>query len=155
MLPLCYIINQQCRIVAGCRSLVVDSRMTAFKIVGIDIFPYRLSSLADVGILGKVCFLVFETAKPSLNHNVVGPATFAIHALTDVVLFEKIYVFVACKLTSLIRVQDNGFRHLKCIFNAFMTILVSRVSSISQPTIQRLYQSITAVRYRNPRLMGM
>lgn len=116
MLPLCCIIKQQCRIVAGCRSLVVDSRMTAFKIVGMDIFPYRLSSLADVGILGKVCFLVFETAKPSLNHNVVGPATFAIHALTDVVLFEKIYVFAACKLTSLIRVQDNGFRHLKCLF---------------------------------------
>ena len=58
MLPLCCIINQQCRIVAGCRSLVVDSRMTAFKIVGMDIFPYRLSSLADVGILGKVCSLV-------------------------------------------------------------------------------------------------
>lgn len=73
-------------------------------------------SLADVGILGKVCFLVFETAKPSLNHNIVGPATFAIHALTNVVLFEKIHVFVACKLTSLIRVQDNGVRHLKCLF---------------------------------------
>ena len=49
----------------------------------------------------------------------------------------------------------TGFATLNAFFNAFMTILVSRVSSISQPTIQRLYQSITAVRYRNPRLMGM
>lgn len=116
MLPLCCIINQQYRIVTGCWSLVVDSRMTAFKIVGVDIFPYRLSSLTYIGILGKVCFFVFETAKPSFNHDIVCPPTFTIHALADAVLFEEIHVFVARKLTSLIRVQDNGFRHLKCLF---------------------------------------
>ena len=52
--------------------------------------------------------------------------------------------------------------NVKCIilapnafFRALITILVSRVSSTSQPTIQRLYQSITAVRYRNPCLIGI
>ena len=116
MLPLCCIINQQYRIVTGCWSLVVDSRMTAFKIVGVYIFSYRLSSLTYIGILSKVCFFIFKTAKPSFNHDIVSPAAFAIHALTDMVLFEKIHVFAACKLTSLVRVQDNRLCYLKCLF---------------------------------------
>ena len=49
-------------------------------------------------------------------HDIVSPPTFTIHALADAVLFEEIHVFVTRKLTSLIRVQDNGFRHLKCLF---------------------------------------
>lgn len=122
MLPLSCIINQQCWIVAGRWCLIINSGMAAFKIVGVDIFPDCLPRLTDIGILGKICFLVFKTAKPSLNHDIVSPTTFAL---------------------------------LNAFFNALMTILVSRVSSTSQPTIQRLYQSITAVRYRNPRLMGM
>lgn len=73
----------------------------------------------------------------------------------DRVLFGEIHVLIACELTALIRIQDNRFCYHKRLFKAVMTILVSRVSSTSQPTIQRLYQSITAVRYRNPRLMGM
>ena len=82
--------------------MVVDSGMTAFKIVDVDIIPYRLSGLPDVGILGKICFLIFETTKPSLDHDIVSPAAFTIHTLTDVIFFEKIHIFIACKLTSLI-----------------------------------------------------
>ena len=80
---------------------------------------------------------------------------FTIHALTDQVLFEKVHILIACKLTALIRIQDNRFCYHKRLFNTVMTILVSRLSSTSQPMIQRLYQSITAVKYKNPCLMGM
>lgn len=44
---------------------------------------------------------------------------------------------------------------INAFFSAVMTILVSRVSSTSHPTIQRLYQSITAVKYKNPCLMAI
>ena len=47
------------------------------------------------------------------------------------------------------------FATLNAFFKALMTVLVSSVSSTSQPTIQRLCQSITAVRYKKPRLIGI
>lgn len=60
--------------------------MTAFKIVCVYVFPDRLTCFADIGILSKVCLFVFETAKPSLNHDVISPAAFAVHTLMDMVL---------------------------------------------------------------------
>ena len=57
MLPLCCIINQQYRIVTGCWSLVVDSRMTAFKIVGVYIFSYRLSVIVKV-VVSKILIFI-------------------------------------------------------------------------------------------------
>ena len=128
--------------------------MTTFKIVSVHIFTDCLPCFSDIVILGQICFLVLEASEPSFNHDIVSPPAFTIHALMDLVFFEEIHVLIACKLTALIRIQDN-IATINAFFNVGMTILVSRVSSTSQPTIQRLYQSITAVRYRNPRLMGM
>ena len=59
----------------------------------------------------------------------------------------------ACRIEHVISAES--FAALKAFFSAFMTILVSKVSSTSQPTIQRLYQSMMAVRYRKPCLMGI
>ena len=128
--------------------------MTTFKVVNVHIFTDCLPCFSDIVILGQICFLVLEASEPSFNHDIVSPPAFTIHALMDLVFFEEIHVLIACKLTALIRIQDN-IATINAFFNAVMTILVSRVSSTSQPTIQRLYQSITAVRYKNPRLMGM
>lgn len=128
--------------------------MTTFKVVSVHIFTDCLPCFSDIVILGQICFLVLEAPEPSFNHDIVSPPAFTIHALMDLVFFEEIHVLIACKLTALIRIQDN-IATINAFFNAVMTILVSRVSSTSQPTIQRLYQSITAVRYKNPRLMGM
>ena len=128
--------------------------MTTFKVVCMHIFPNSLPCFSDIVVLSQICFLVLETPEPSFDHDIVSSPAFTIHALTDLVLFEEIHVLIACKLTALIRIQDN-IATINAFFNAVMTILVSRVSSTSQPTIQRLYQSITAVRYRSPCLIGM
>ena len=82
--------------------------MTALKVVGMYIAFDSRSRFQDVGILCKIGFIIFEAAKPAFNHDVVCPAAFSIHALTDMVFFEKCYVLGACKLTSLIRVQNQG-----------------------------------------------
>ena len=101
--------------------------MTALKVVGMYIAFDSRSRFQDVGILCKIGFLIFEAAKPAFNHDVVCPAAFSIHALADMVFFEKCYVLGACKLTSLIRFQNQGGATLKAFFSAFMTILVPKV----------------------------
>lgn len=65
---------------------------------------------------GWICFLVLETPEPSFDHDIVSPPAFTIHALTDLVLFEEIHVLIACKLTALIRIQDNRFCYHKRLF---------------------------------------
>ncbi len=58
MSPLSCILNQKYRIIIGCRSLIVNGRMTTFKIVGMNIFPNRFPCFTDIGIL--VLFLHYE-----------------------------------------------------------------------------------------------
>ena len=76
--------------------------MTTFKVVCMHIFPNSLPCFSDIVVLGQICFLVHETPELSFDHDIVSPATFTIHALTDLVLFEKVHVLIACKLTTLI-----------------------------------------------------
>ena len=72
--------------------------MTTFKVVSVHIFTDCLPCFSDIVILGQICFLVLETPEPSFDHDIVSPAAFTIHALTDLVLFEKIHILIACKL---------------------------------------------------------
>ena len=92
------IIQKQDRIIAGCRCLIIECRMTTFKVVSVHIFTDCLPCFSDIVILGQICFLVLEAPEPSFNHNIVSPAAFTIHALKDLVLFEKIHILIACKL---------------------------------------------------------
>ena len=90
--------------------------MTTFKVVCMHIFPNSLPCFSDIVVLGQICFLVLETPEPSFDHDIVSPPAFTIHALTDLVLFEEIHVLIACKLTALIRIQDNRFCYHKRLF---------------------------------------
>lgn len=93
--------------------MIVDSGMTVLKVVSMYIASDGLPCFTDVGILRKVGFLIFEAAEPSFNHDVVCPVAFSIHALTDMVFFEKRHVLGTCKLASLIRVQDQRLCHFE------------------------------------------
>ena len=129
--------------------------MTTFKVVSMHIFFDCFSCFTDITILSKIGFLIFKTPKSAFNHDIICPATFTIHTLTDTVLFEKSLYSLLVNWQPWSEFRITGFATINAFFNAFRTILVSRVSSTSQPTIQRLYQSITAVRYKNLCLMGM
>lgn len=48
--------------------------MASFKVVSVDVRSNRSSGLLDVVILRQINFFIFEAAKPTLNHDVVGPA---------------------------------------------------------------------------------
>ena len=50
--------------------------------------------------------LRFQAAEPALDHNIVCPAGFTVHALADMQSFQKLFILVACKLASLIRVEN-------------------------------------------------
>ena len=151
---LSYIRQKHCRVVAFSRCFVIKGRMASFKIVSVDIAPNGSSGFLNVVILRQISFFILETAEPALNHDVVSPATLSIHALTDAVFSYEVNILLTCKLTSLIRVQNLWFCHNKCLFKSVDNHSGIK-SSTSQPTIQRLYQSITAVRYRNPCLIGI
>ena len=99
---LSYIWQQHCRIVAFSRCFVIKRRMASLKVVGAYILPNSASSLSDVAVLRQISLLVFETAEPSFNHDVISQAAFAIHALPDSVILYKVNVALTGKLTSLI-----------------------------------------------------
>ena len=71
--------------------------MTTFKVVNVHIFTDCLPCFSDIVILGQIGFLVLEASKPSFDHDIVSPPAFTIHALTDLVLFEKVHVLIACE----------------------------------------------------------
>lgn len=73
--------------------------MTTFKVVSVHIFTDCLPCFSDIVILGQICFLVLEASEPSFNHDIVSPPAFTIHALTDLVLFEKVHVLIACEFS--------------------------------------------------------
>ena len=99
---LSYIWHQHCRIVAFSRCLVIKCRMAPLKVVGVDILSDSCSCFLDVVVLRQIGFLILEATEPTLNHDVVCPATFSIHALTDAVFLYKVNVLLTCKLTALV-----------------------------------------------------
>ena len=115
---LSYIWHQHCRIVAFSRCLVIKCRMASLKVVGVDILSDSSPCFPDVVVLCQIGFLILEAAEPALNHDVVRPAAFSIHALTDSIFLYKVNVLLACKLASLIRIQNLWFCHLKCFFQS-------------------------------------
>ena len=83
-----------------------------------DILSDGSSGIFDVIVLCQVGFFILEAAEPALNHDVVCPATFAIHALTNAVFLYKINVLLACKLASLIRIQYLRFGYPESLFQS-------------------------------------
>ena len=115
---LSYIWQQHCRIVAFSRCLIVKCRMMPLKVVSADILSDSGSGFFDVIVLSQIGFFILEAAKPTLNHDVVCPAAFAIHALPNSIFLHKIIVLLTCKLTALIRIQYPRFCHLECLFKS-------------------------------------
>ena len=84
--------------------------------------------------------LIFKAPEPPLNHDVICPATLTVQPLSHM---KSIY----CHLwTDWSELMIESFATLKAFPQALIIIILFRVSSISQPTMQRLYQSIMAVR---------
>ena len=90
--------------------------MTPLKVVSVDILSDGSSGFFDVSVLCQISFFIFEAAEPTLNHDVICPAAFAIHALPDAVYLYKINVLLTCKLATLIRIQYLRFCYLECLF---------------------------------------
>ena len=88
-------IQKHCRIVNFSRAFIVDCLMASLKIIIVNISSDGFSCFLEISILREICFLIFEAAKPAFNHDIICPAAFAIHALPDPVVSNKVDVFVA------------------------------------------------------------
>lgn len=76
--------------------------MASLKVVRVNITTDGSSCFLDVVVSRQIRFLILEATKPTLDHDIVSPATFSIHTLTDAVFFHKVNVLLTCKLTPLI-----------------------------------------------------
>lgn len=83
--------------------------MTPLKVVNMNILSDGSSGFLDIIILCQIGFLILEASKPALNHDIVRPAAFSIHALADAVFFYEINVLLTGKLASLVRIQYLWF----------------------------------------------
>ena len=99
-------LQEHYRIVYLSGTFVSNGLMASFKVIGVDISSDGFSRLLEITILREICFLVLETAKPAFNHDIICPAAFTIHTLTNSIIPNKFDVFVTGKLAALIRVDD-------------------------------------------------
>ena len=93
-------IQKHYRIVYLGRAFVPNGLMASFKVIGVDIPSDGFSCFLEISILREICFLILEAAEPAFNHDIICPSAFAIHALTDSAITNKIDVFVTGKLAS-------------------------------------------------------
>ena len=112
---LSYIRHQHCRIVAFSRCLIIKCRVAPFKVVSVDIFSDCNSGFLDVAVLCQICFFIFEASEPALDHDIICPSAFSIHALPDPISPDKIYILLTGKLAALIGIQNLRF----CYFEGF------------------------------------
>lgn len=75
-------------------------------VVVINVASDRLPQFPGGAEFIDVNQLRFQAAEPALDHNIVCPAGFTVHALADMQSFQKLFILVACKLASLIRVEN-------------------------------------------------
>lgn len=76
--------------------------MASLKIIGVDVTSNSGSGFLDIIVLCQVGFLIFESAEPAFNYDVVCLSAFTIHTLTNSVFFHEINITLAGKLTALI-----------------------------------------------------
>ena len=76
--------------------------MRSERVVIVDVALDRFAQFTWAAVFVDVNQFRLETAEPALNHDIVRPTGFAIHALTDVKLFEQLFVFLTGELATLI-----------------------------------------------------
>ena len=76
--------------------------MTPLKVICVNISPYSGSGFLDIAVLREISFFILETAEPAFNHDVIGPAAFAVHALPNSIFLYEVNILPTRKLTALI-----------------------------------------------------
>ena len=99
--------------------------MFTLKIIRMYILSDCRSGFFQIAVLCQISFLIFKVSESSLNHDVVCPAAFSIHVLTNFVFLQEFHILITGKLASLIR-----------ILNHRLNIMVrrSRQSSVARAT---------------------
>ena len=65
------------------RSLVLESGVRTLRVVLLDVVADPAAKVPGGTVLVRVDFLDLQAAEPALDHYVVGPAGFPVHALND------------------------------------------------------------------------
>ena len=100
-------VQKHCRIVYLSGTFIADCLMASFKVICANVFANCFSCFFEIGVFCEIRFLILEASEPPFNHDVICPAAFPVHALTDSVVTDEVNVFIAGELAALIRVMPN------------------------------------------------
>ena len=89
--------------------------MTPFEVVVVDIPADCRPRFLDVLPLRQVSLFVFEGPEPAFYLDVVCPATLTVHALTNIVVLQEVFVLLTGELAALIRIQNLRLCHAECL----------------------------------------
>ena len=106
--PLCYAVHREAGPVDLVRRGVVQCLMRSERVVVINVAADRRAQLFWATVLIDIDQFRLEAAEPALDHDVVCPAGFAVHALANSQTLEQPLVFFTGKLAALVRIQDGG-----------------------------------------------
>ncbi len=93
-------------IIDSVRRLIVKCLVWSDRVVLPNVFANSMAKLSRGSVFVDVDFFLFQTAEPALHHDIIGPALPPVHALRDVVFFQKGSVLVAGELTALVAVEN-------------------------------------------------
>lgn len=77
-------------------------------VVSLDEITDAMAQFFGGVILVDVNILALQASEPPLNDDVVDPSYLAVHALTNLMLFQKAGICSASKLATLVRINNCG-----------------------------------------------
>ncbi len=84
--------------------------MKSLHIVEEEVFGQAITSLRDRLVVMEIDFLVLDRPPETLNKNIVEYPTTTVHVNPDSLLFQPPGKLKAGKLTTLIGIEEFGFR---------------------------------------------
>ena len=104
----------------------------------------------------QINMLVLHRFPETFHKHIIPPGALAIHADSNIVVFQELSEGKAGELAALIGIHDLGLAvFIDRFLERIQTKLVSMVIEIRCDKTRLEYQSMTTVRYTNPRLIGM
>lgn len=111
--------------------------MRSDRVVLSNVFADGLTELPRGAVFVDIDLFLLQASEPALHHDVVSPALPPVHALRDVVFFQKVSVFLAGELTALVTVENcRSTVPINCIADSLQHVISFK--RIRQPPADNL-----------------
>ncbi len=116
----CCLLHRDCIEVCRIRGLSTERGMRPARVIEVEVRCELSASLGDALVGMQIDVLLLDAAPQSLDDDVVDPATLAVHADLDALVFQDIHEIGAGELAALVGVED--FRRAKLLDRFFQSL---------------------------------